>query len=139
MTRDYETKARSIQCPLQDYGSGLPAWLDKQERSPLPGQRMIWFGDVKRKKVGGWKRALYSATGRHVIVQCEIESYGIPSIPVTRYQEIKTRSVQCLLQDVTALVSPLSRARTERSLLMSQRTIGFRDVSQSKWVCDRRA
>ena len=72
-------------------------------------------------------------------MQCEIESYGIPSIPVTRYQEIKTRSVQCLLQDVTALVSPLSRARTERSLLMSQRTIGFRDVSQSKWVCDRRA
>ena len=76
MTRDYETKARSIQCLLQDYGSGLPAWLDKQECSPLPGQRMIWFGDVKGRKLVGWKRALYSATGRYVIVQCEIEWEG---------------------------------------------------------------
>ena len=64
------------------------------------------------------KRALYSTTGRYVVVQSqiewrsELESYGVPGIPVTRYQKTKARLNQCLLQDAIALVSPLSRAIT---------------------------
>ena len=91
-----------------------------------------------RRLVDG-KRALYSDTERHVIVQCELESYEIPAVPVTRYQETKTTSVQCFLQDATALITPLGRARTERRLLMGQGTIEFRVVLQSKWDSERRA
>jgi hypothetical protein len=37
------------------------------------GQRTIGFGDVMRRRLVGGKRALYSATGRHMIVLSEIE------------------------------------------------------------------
>jgi hypothetical protein len=61
------------------YGLSYPAWLDKLEGIPLMGQKMIGFDDGIGKRLVSGKRTLYSATGRHVIVQGEQGSNGIVS------------------------------------------------------------
>jgi hypothetical protein len=50
----------------------LPSFAVQAEGNTANGQWMIGFGDVIGRRLVGGKRTLYSATGRHVIVQMRL-------------------------------------------------------------------